>query len=371
MAFTAYHLTQSGDLRSGLNEEQIRSAFTNKDGVLWADICETTEEDGRFLERVFGFHHLVIEDCLSKRLHPPKIDDFGDYIFIVVHGIDYTTETNVVGTTEMQIFLGAHFVVSSHATPLFSVEAVRRLVEEHGHPMRRGADFLAHALVDALIDNILPTIDAMGERANDIEEEVIRNPQRSTLEAILHLKRSALQLHRIAAPQRDVMNRLSRQEFSIVSNEARVFYRDSYDHILRIEDLNQSLRDRAADALSTYLSVVANRQNETMRVLSIVAAIFLPLMLLAGIYGMNFEQMPELKWGWSYYAVLGLMGTLIVGALLWFRARAWITWGQQGVTRLRPFMVDRKSLVGYLEHMSMPSRRNRNRQPAETESPGI
>ncbi|OGO01810.1 MAG: magnesium and cobalt transport protein CorA [Chloroflexi bacterium RBG_13_53_26] len=371
MAFTAYHLTQGGDLRRGLNEEQIRSAFVEKDGLLWVDICETTEEDGRFLERTFNFHHLLIEDCLSKRLHPPKIDDFDDYIFIAVHGIDHTIETNIVETAELQIFLGSHFVVSNHIVPLFSVKAVRRLVEEHGRPMRRGADFLAHALVDALIDNILPTIDAMGERANDIEEEVIRNPQRSTLEAILHLKRSALQLHRIVAPQREVLNRLSRQEFPTVSNEARIFYRDIYDHILRIEDLNQSLRDRAADALSTYLSVVANRQNETMRVLSIVATIFLPLMLLAGIYGMNFEQMPELKWGWSYYAVLGFMGTVIVGALLWFRARAWITWGQQEVARLRPFMVDRKSLVGYLDHISMPSHRDSNKQPTETEPPVI
>jgi magnesium transporter len=218
--------------------------------------------------------------------------------------------------------------------------------------MKRGADFLAHALMDALIDNILPTIDEMSDRAEEIEEEVIRGPQQVTLEAILQLKRSALRIHRIAAPQRDVLNRLSRGEFRAISEEARIFYRDVYDHIMRIEDMNQSLRDRASDALSTYLSSVANRQNETMRVLSIVATIFLPLMLVAGIYGMNFENMPELTWGWGYFAILGFMATVIAGALLWFRARNWMTWGRRRVARIRPFRVEPHKLIGYLGNVA-------------------
>ena len=120
----------------------------------------------------------------------------------------------------------------------------------------------------------------------------------------------------------------------------------------KIEDMNQSLRDRASDALSTYLSSVANRQNETMRVLSIVATIFLPLMLVAGIYGMNFENMPELKWGWAYFAVLGFIAAVIVAALLWFRARNWMTWGRRGVARIKPFQVEPYKLIGYLGNMA-------------------
>lgn len=356
MSFSAYYLTPSGELRHNLGEEEVRSAFASKEGLLWVDVSETTEEDGRFLERVFGFHHLAVEDCVSPRVRAPKIDDFGDYIFIILHGINHASESHIVETAELEMFLSSHYVVSNHNFPMYSVDHVRRLVEDDARPMRRGADFLAYALMDTLIDNILPTIDEMAERAEEIEEEVIRSPQQNTLGAILQLKHSSLRIHRVAAPQRDVLNRLSRGEFRAIGEQARIFYRDVYDHIMRIEDLNQSLRDRASDALSTYLSSVANRQNETMRVLSIVATIFLPLMLVAGIYGMNFENMPELGWRWGHFAVLGFMGTVIIVALLWFRARNWMTWGRRGVAKLRPFRVEPHKLVGYLGNMARGSK---------------
>jgi len=352
MPFTAYYLSPEGALRRGLSGEEVRAAFESKQGLLWVDICETTEEDGEFLERTFRFHQLAIEDCVSPLVHPPKIDDFVDYLFIIVHGINYTAESDIVATTELCLFIGHHFVVSTHIIPLHSVNSVAKLVEHNDRPMRRGPDFLAHVLIDALVDNVLPTIDKMSDVAEGIEEEVIRNPQQSTLDAILKLKRSVLRLHRVMAPQRDVLNRLSRGEFSIIRDEAKIFYRDVYDHIVRIEDLNQTLRDRADNALATHLSSVANRQNETMRVLSTVATIFLPLALLAGIYGMNFENMPELSWHWGYFAVLGFMGIAIAVALWWFWARRWVTWGRRRVTRIRPFAVETEKLIGYIGHLA-------------------
>lgn len=359
MPFKVYYLSPEGDLRRDLNEKETRAAFESKQGLLWVDITETTEEDGSFLERIFNFHHLAVEDCVSPKIHPPKIDDFGEYLFIVVHGINHVMETDIVETAELAIFLGPYFVVSNHNFPLYSVESIRRLVEDDGRPMKRGADFLAHALVDALIDNVLPTIDKMSEEAEEIEEETIHGPQQATLEAILKLKRSTLRIHRVMAPQREVLNRLSRREFPLIREEALIFYRDIYDHIVRIEDLNQTLRDRADNALATYLSSVANRQNETMRVLSIVATIFLPLTLVAGIYGMNFENMPELKWAWGYFAVLGLIGTVIAGALWWFWARRWIGWGRRQMARVRPFAVEREKLRGYLGHQAKQPHRHR------------
>lgn len=355
MSLSAYCLTPSGELRSRLGPEGIRSCLTSKTGLLWVDATETTEEDGKFLEDTFHFHHLAVEDFVSTKVHPPKIDDFGDCLFMIVHGINHAAETDIVETAELAMFVGPSYVVSGHRDPLYSIDYVKKLVEDDGRPMRRGADFLAYALVDGLIDNILPTIDAMAERTEEIEEEVIRNPQRPTLEAILQLKRSALRLHRIAAPQRDVLNRLSRGEFRPIGEEARIFYRDVYDHIMRIEDLNQSLRDRASDALSTYLSSLANRQNETMRVMSIVATIFLPMMLVAGIYGMNFKHMPELEWYWGYFAVLGFMATVITAALLWFRARNWITWGRRQATRIKPFRVEPQKLIAYVGNVARRS----------------
>lgn len=357
MPFTAYYLNAKGELQKDLDEGMVEAAFHSQEGVLWLDISETVWEDGEFLRRVFGFHHLAVEDCVSKDMHSPKLDDFGDYLFMIVHGINYAGESDVVQTTEMALFLGPHFVVTNHNLPLWSVEVIHQQVRDDGRPMRRGAVFLAHALIDVLVDNILPTIDRMGEVTEEIEEEVVRRPQQTTLEAILKLKRSTLRLHRVMAPQREMLNRLSRGDFAMIGQDARIFFRDIYDHIIRVEDLNQSVREMADSALATYLSSVANRQNEVMKVLSVVATIFLPLMLLAGIYGMNFDNMPELHWSWGYFAVLGLMGVILSGIVMWYWGRWWFSWGRSRLARTRLFAVDPRKLSGYLGHLPRRSSR--------------
>jgi magnesium transporter len=352
MPFQAYYLNPQGTLQKNPGEDEMRAAFKSREGLLWVDIEGITEAETALIERLFKFHHLAIEDCVSPQIHPPKIDDFDDYLFVIAHGINHVSESETVETAELAIFLGANFVVSNHDVHLYSIESVQHLVEADGRPMRRGADFLAHALIDALVDNVLPTIDRMSDIAEEIEEEVIHQPQQATLEAVLKLKRSTLRVHRVMAPQREVLNRLSRGEFPVVKTEAQIFYRDIFDHLVRIEDLNQNIRDRADNALSTYLSSVANRQNETMRVLSIVATIFLPLTLLAGIYGMNFEYMPELEWRWGYFAVLGIMGVVIASVIWRFWASQWIGWGRKQVRRVSLFAVEPEKLIGYLGHLA-------------------
>ncbi len=357
MSCQAYYLSPEGQLHQNLGKEEIKNAYQSRQGLLWIDICETAREDGEFLEKDLGLHHLAIEDCISPDIHPPKIDDFGDYVFIVVQGINHAVETEIVETAELAIFLGSHFVVSNHNFPLYSVESINQLVTEDGRPMRRGADFLAYALIDALIDNIMPTIDRMSDVAEEIEEETIHNPQPVILEAILKLKRSTLRIHRVMSPQREVMNRISRGGFSQIMGDALMYYRDIYDHVVRLEDLNQTIRDRADNALNTYLSSVANRQNEVMKTLAVVAAIFMPLTLLAGIYGMNFENMPELKWSWGYFAVLGLMGVVIIGVMWRFWASNWFTWGRRRVSRIGLFAVEPEKLIGGMARLTGWSRR--------------
>jgi magnesium transporter len=355
MSLSAYYLRPDGTVQSDLSKKQIKDAYESCEGLLWVDIEETTEEDGRFLEHDLRFHHLAVEDCVSPLIHSPKIDDFGDYVFITAHGINHVAEADIVETAELALFLGPSFVVSNHNTPLYCVEAVRQMVETDGRPMKRGADFLAHALMDVLIDNVMPTIDKMSDFAEEIEEEVIRNPHQAVLGAIMKLKRSTLGIRRAIAPQRDILNRISRGDYSIVKEEARIFYRDIYDHLIRIEDLNQAIRERADNALTTYLSSVANRQNEVMKVLSVVAAIFLPLTLVAGIYGMNFDYMPELRVHWAYFAVLGFMGAVIAGVVWWFWAKKWFNWGRRRFIRANPFLVEGEKLKGYLTRLTKRS----------------
>ena len=348
MPIKAYYLTPEGNLQHDLSREQIIGAYESKKGLLWVDISETTEEDGRFLEQDLHFHHLAVEDCVSCDIHPPKIDNFDDYIFVVVHGINHVIESDTVETAEIGIFIGKNFVISNHNYPSYSISFIQQKIDENDRLMRRGSDFLTHALVDTFIDNVMPTIDRMTDFAEEIEDEVIHRPQQNVLDAIMKFKRSALKVHRVMAPQRDVLNRLSRGEFPIIKKEAQIFYRDIYDHVVRIEDLNQSLLDRADNALATYLSSIANKQNETMRVLSIVATIFMPLTLLAGIYGMNFDYMPELTWRWGYFGVLGIIGFVVL-VLVWrFWASGWFAWGKRRMTWAKPFVVEGKKIQGYL-----------------------
>jgi magnesium transporter len=351
MPFSTYFMDAERNVSKDLDREEIRRTFESQQGLLWVDITDPTEDDGQLLEQVFDFHRLAVHDCVSRELHSPKIDDLNTYLFIVVHGVNNMSESNLVETTELALFLGKHFVVTSHNVPLYSVQGIRQAVEEDGRPMKRGADFLAHALIDALIDNVIPTVDAMAERAEEIEEEILQKPVQSTLEHIMQLKRSALRLRRVMTPQRELMNRLSRHEFSLISQEAHMFYADIHDHIVRIEDLSQSLVDRADNSLATYLSSVANRQNETMKLLAIMATIFMPLTLLAGIYGMNFEHMPELSWSWSYYAVVGIIATGIIVAFWVLWARKWLPFVPRKAMPVRPFSVERERLVGYMGHV--------------------
>jgi magnesium transporter len=352
MPYVSFYLNPSGELQKELKEEEIRAAFASGEGLLWVDIGETSQEDGEFLERVFHFHPLAIEDCVETAINNPKVDEYDDYLFMVFHGINYTVETNILQTTEFDLFLGPHLLVTNHNHFLHSVAAIKRLVEVDGRLMRRGVDFLAHALIDALVNNITPAVDQLVERADAIEDIIFRSHHPSTLEAILHIKRSSLRLRRAMVPQREVLNRLSRHEFISISDEAAIYYRDIYDDVARIEGFIDNLRDRTDTILSTYMSVVANQQNETMKTLSLVAAVFLPLTLLAGIYGMNFEFMPELQFRYGYFIVLGVMIAVAGGVVWWFWARRWIMAGRRRLEKFVPAAVDPERLISYVGHVA-------------------
>ncbi|MBM4405864.1 MAG: magnesium/cobalt transporter CorA [Chloroflexi bacterium] len=348
MPLTAFYLAPDSTLQKNLTEAEVKAAFESKRGLLWVDITSTDQRDARFLESVFKFHRLAIEDCVDPLVHPPKIDDFEEYLFIIVHGINHQAESEVVETTELEIFLGPHFVVSNHNFAMMSVDGVRRRADEDGRPMRYGAQFLTHALIDAVMDNVMPTIDRMAEVAEKIEEAIVDNPDRATLDTIIALRRSTLRIHRVMAPQREVLNRMSRGEFPIVSAETEFYYRNVYDHIVRIEDLNQTLRERADTALSSYYLAVAYRQNEIVKVLSLIAAVFLPLNLIAGIYGMNLV-LPGEHFTWAFYLLLGIMILVGVGTVAWFVYRGWFNfqwflWEREPPSLLRLFKVEPKHL---------------------------
>ena len=351
MPFSAYYMTPDGELKINLKADQLKSIYDSNNGLLWVDISELNNEDRQLLLETFKFHPLTIEDCVSTNIHPPKVDDFGEYLFMILHGVNYAVESEVVDTAELSVFLGSNYVVTSHNYSILSIDSVKQMVERDGRPMRQGTDFLTYSIIDALVDNVLPTLDKMTEIVENIEEQVIHQPQQSILEATLKLRRSSVRLHRVMAPQREVLNRLSRSDCNLIGDNTRIFYRDIYDHIVRIEDLNQTVRDMTDNALTTYISSISNKQNEVMKILSIVAAIFLPLSLITGIFGMNFTNMPELELSWGYYAVVGFIGFAILIVLWIFWARGWINWGKRRISMPKNFKADRSKLIGYTQRL--------------------
>jgi magnesium transporter len=324
MTQVTFYLTPDGKLLDQLSVEQIRNLLASGEGLLWVDMEDVTTEDGEFLSNTFSFHPLAVADCISKNIHPPKIDDFEDYLFIIVHGINYHVDSEVVETTELALFVGKNYIVTSHDIPVRSVSSVLDRVRKDGRPMRRGVDFLAHDLIDALVDNFMPTIEEMDERNDQLEAEVLREPKRETLMSIMQLKRSILALTRIIMPQREIVNGLSRGDYPFISERARIYYRNIHDHLVRIEMLTLGLRDMTESVLSTYLSSVSNRMNEVMKVLTLIATIFIPLTFIAGIYGMNFAYMPELEWRYGYFIILIVMAVVGVCLAVYFRRRKWL-----------------------------------------------
>ncbi len=348
MPYRSYFLTPDGTVETELSEAVIQEALTSGEGSLWLDFDGPSVEDGEFMRRVFGLHPLAVDSCLDMAGQVPKVDDYDGYIFIVARGIDYTVDTRILSTTEMGIFLGRNFVISVHPGLLYSIESVVALMERDGLPLRRGPTFLTYILLDALVQNLVPGVNGLEDWVDDIEDSVIERPDPNALQAILDLKRSSFQLRRAIAPQREMLNRLSRAEFGHVTGDALPYYRDIYDTILRIDGQNETLRDRADTTLSVYLSLVANQQNDLMRVLAVVATVFMPLGLIAGIYGMNFEYIPELSVRWGYFAVLGVMATAIAAVLWVFWARSWISLGRRQMERFRPTSVAPERLQNYV-----------------------
>jgi magnesium transporter len=290
----------------------------------WIDLEDPTVKEATILEDPFRFHPLAIEDCLSE-VHHPKVDDYDDYIFIIVHGIRFDAPSDTFITRELDIFLGRDFLVTHHKGPMRSITAAR---EQCGKSiqagMPRGVDFLLHQIMDQMFEHYFPNLDAIEDKIQLVQVEVFENPSRETLDRIFALKRDVAQLRRICAPQREIVHRLSRGEFKVISGKAAVYFRDIYDNLYRIVDASYSYQDMMQGTLDAYLSAVNNRLNETMKRLTVIGALLMPLTLITGIYGMNFEFMPELKWRYGYFLILGAMGALCAGLVYFFRKREWI-----------------------------------------------
>jgi magnesium transporter len=312
----------------GADAASLETALADPDGgLLWVELLISEPEDAWPLSEVFHFHPLTIEDCVSPHVDPAKVDDYGEYLFLVVQALTEYEDNRELEAVEVDFHVGRNYVVCCHQAPVSALDAYRSRCERGAPVPGNRSEWLLHGLLDALVDEFLPIVDAVDDTIDELESQVLEQAKPELLQRIMMVKRNSLRLRRATTPQRDIMNRLARNEFPLLLHEdTAIYFRDIYDHLVRIEYLVEALRDLADGALQTYLSVVSNRLNEVMKVLTAAATVFLPLTVITGVYGMNFEvnEFPSFRSEWGFWFVVALMLANSVLMLSYFRFRRWV-----------------------------------------------
>ena len=291
--------------------------WINIDGIHQVDIIEA-------IGKHFGVHPLVLEDIVNTGQRP-KMEDFGNYLFVVLKMIYYDEKEDEIKTEQVSLLISQNFVISFQEREGDVFNSIReRIRGSKGRIRKMGADYLAYALMDSVVDNYFVIIEKVGEKLEGMEEELVKNTTPETLQAIHSLKRNMIFLRKSVWPLREVIGGLERGESKLVQESTQIYFRDVYDHTIQVMDAIETSRDMLSGMLDIYLSSVSNRMNEVMKVLTIIATIFIPLTFIAGIYGMNFQNMPELGWRWGYFAVLLVMVAIGISMLGYFRRKKWL-----------------------------------------------
>ncbi len=307
--------------------ESVEEAFPLKDdpSVTWINITGLHEVDT--IEKIgkhFEIHPLTLEDIVNTGQRP-KMEDFDHYVYVVMKMLYLDKQQDEVHSEQVSLILGPTFLMSFQEQPGDVFDAVReRIRKSKGRIRGAGCDYLAYALMDALVDNYFVILEHFGEKMELLEEDLIDKPTPEILGSIHNMKQEMILFRKRIWPLREVVSSLTRGESPLVRESTGVYLRDVYDHTIQVIDTVESFRDVLAGMLDIYLSTVSNKMNEVMKVLTIIATIFIPLTFVAGIYGMNFKFMPELEWRWGYFATWGVMIATFVSLMFYFRRKKWL-----------------------------------------------
>jgi magnesium transporter len=296
--------------------ETTTVSWINVDGI------HDVEAVGKLAEK-FEIHPLTIEDIVNTQQRP-KMDDYENYVFFVLKMLLYDEKSRDIQIEQVSLVLGKNYVISFQEMEGDIFEPVReRIRTGKGRLRRMGPDYLAYALIDAVVDHYFVILEKSGERIEELEENVVADPRPETLHEIHRMKRQMIHLRRSVWPLREVISALDRGESPLVRESTRIYLRDVYDHTIQVIDTVETYRDMLSGIHDTYLSSISNRMNEVMKVLTVIATIFIPLTFIAGVYGMNFRYMPELGWRWAYFAVWGVMAVVAAGMVIYFKRKKW------------------------------------------------
>jgi magnesium transporter len=304
--------------------EELKEQLRNKNN-LWINIDGISDTDLiQKVGEIFNLHPLMLEDIVNTSQRP-KYEDFGDYVYIVLKMIYFDSKTKDIQAEQVSLVLGDNYCLTFQEQEGDIFDPIRdRLKNNKGRVRKSGVDYLIYSLIDAVVDNYFVILERLGDHIEGMETELITEPDTKTLSTIYSLKRDAVFLRRSVWPLREVVSALERNDSKIIKKTTLVYLRDVYDHTIQVIDTIETFRDMLSGMLDIYLSSVSNRMNEVMKVLTIIATIFIPLTFIAGIYGMNFKNMPELNSPLGYPVVLGLMGIIFIGMIIYFKKKKWI-----------------------------------------------
>jgi magnesium transporter len=291
---------------------------------VWVDLHNPTEADAKILSDTFHFHELAIEDAIAE-IHHPKAESYGDYLYLILHGIDFNAREHAFRTHEVDFFLGWQYLVTMHSGASRSIARIAEICGRNDRVLGEGPASLLYRIIDTMVDNYRPEVEKLGGRLDVMEKEVFQRPKPTLVKRILDFKRDVSSLRRVVMPQRDAVGRLARREFPHISEALSYKFRDVHDHLVRLSDEAVYFADRISSLLDAHLSNVSNQLNGVMKVLTIISTIFMPLTVLTGIYGMNLG-LPHFPGsdGMQFWWVMGLMVAISLVMLTFFRRKGWL-----------------------------------------------
>jgi magnesium transporter len=301
------------------------SWLTPHSGIwVWVDLSAPTPDEAKVLTDVFHFHELAIEDALAE-IHHPKVESYGDYLYMILHGIDFKAREHAFSTQEVDFFLGPQYLVTFHNGSSRSILRITEICMRNDRVLGEGPTALLYRIVDTMVDNYRPEVDKLADRLDGLEKEVFQRPRQTLVRRILDFKRDIASLRRVVMPERDAVGRLARREFPQISEQMAYRFRDVHDHLVRLSDESVYFQDRVTSLLEAHLSNVSNQLNGVMKVLTIISTIFMPMTVLTGLYGMNvdlfvFPGGHALQFWW----VVGIMAAVSISMLLFFRSKDWL-----------------------------------------------
>ena len=318
------HVIEGDDVVRLNDAAAIRAALVGGK-MIWIELVAQCKEADELLVEVLDIHPLTLEDIWGMR-QQPKLEDYRKYLYIIIHGVK-GAKRGGFDLVELDVVIGKTFLITHDPHGAISREIIEEL-ERDPHLLQKGPAWLAHSILDTAVDNYLPIVDDLDVQLEELNNDVLDRagtPRgHAVMKRILRFKRVLQNLRRMSIHQREIFLRLSRGDFEEIPRETVPFFRDVYDHFLRVNDTIESYRDTVTSSLEAYLSVQSNRMNEVMKTLTMISTVMLPLTFVAGIYGMNFDHMPELKWVLGYPFSLVLMSLIAAGILMWFRHKGWL-----------------------------------------------